>query len=830
MRVFPFLVSAICTAGLVYLFDTQLPVGNTKTPRLGYFLSPQQGFWQNAEKSDVTYNGNIKLQGLAGKVDVYIDDRLVPHVYAEQDNDAYYVQGYLHAKFRLWQMEFQTMAAGGRLCEILGPDRKPNDSTFIKVDRFFRRLGMVYGAEQTAQSVEQNNPEMKSAIDAYAKGVNAYIKSLKPEEIPFEYKLLDYKPEEWTPLKTYLFQMYMAYDLTGRGATTDLQMTNAKNHFGYEDFDKLFTNVKDSLDPIIPKGTAYKNPSINVKQPNDIGTAYLNVNNGDSSTASAPLVPNKSNGSNNWAVSGSKTKSGRPILCNDPHLGLNLPSLWYEIQITTPTHNTYGASFPGSPAVIIGFNDSIAWGVTNAGRDVIDYYDMKFKDASMQEYWYNGEWIKATTRKEIIKVKGKPDQVENIAMTVFGPVMYDKTFSNISSGGKNLAIRWTGLDGGSGLLAFYQLNRAHNYEEYLKAISNWNSTGQNFIFASKTGDIAIKQQAKFIARWKRQGDFIMPGTDSGYAWQGLIPIDENPMMKNPARGFVSSANQESTDPSYPYYLGAATNFPIYRGLIINRKLSGMSNITPLDMQRLQMDNYNVFAEMARPVLLKYINDSLLSSQQIKYIDMLRKWDLNSDVYSKGATVFNAIWDSVEVALWADDFAKSSLPMGWPDESTLLESLIRNNDYPFSDDISTPDKKETLQDAILKAVKKACASLAILEYQGNLEWAKFKDTKVVHLIKIDALSSLHLPIGGGRHIINATTEAHGPSWRMIVHLTDDIEAYGVYPGGQNGNPGSKYYDSFVNSWATGKYYRILFLKKEQAVAHPQIKWRLSFSNV
>lgn len=830
MRVFPFLLSALFTAGLVYLFDIQLPVGNTKTPRLGYFLSPQQGFWQNAESSDISYNGNIKLQGLAGKVDVYIDDRLVPHVYAEQDNDAYYVQGYLHAKFRLWQMDFQTIAAGGRLSEVLGPDKNLNDSAFLKIDRFFRRLGMVYGAEQTAQYVEQNNPDMKVAIDAYAKGVNAYIKSLKPEEIPFEYKLLNYKPEEWTPLKTYLFQMYMAYDLTGRGATTDLQMTNAKNHFGYEDFDKLFTNVKDSLDPIIPKGTAFKKPAINVKQPLDVSTAYLNENRGDTSTASAPLIPNKSNGSNNWAVSGAKTKSGRPILCNDPHLGLNLPSLWYEIQITTPTHNTYGASFPGSPAVIIGFNDSIAWGVTNAGRDVIDYYDMKFKDANMQEYWYNGEWIKATTRKEIIKVKGKPDQVENIAMTVFGPVMYDKSFSNINSGGKNLAIRWTGLDGGSGLLAFYLLNRAHNYDDYLKAISNWNSTGQNFIFASKTGDIAIKQQAKFIARWNRQGDFIMPGTDSSYAWQGLIPIDENPMMKNPARGFVSSANQEATDPSYPYYLGSASNFPIYRGLIINRKLSGMSNITPLDMQRLQMDNYNVFAEMARPILLKYINDSLLSSQQIKYVDMLRKWDLNSDVYAKGATVFNAIWDSVEVALWADDFAKSSLPMGWPDESTLLESLLRNENYPFSDDISTPDKKETLQDAILQGVKKACANLAVLENEGKLEWAKFKDTKVSHLLKIDALSSLHLPIGGGRHIINATTETHGPSWRMIVHLTDDIEAYGVYPGGQNGNPGSKYYDSFVNSWATGKYYRILFLKKEQAVAHPQIKWRLSFSNV
>ncbi len=829
MRIFPFLLSAICTAGLVYLFDIQLPVGSTKTPRLGYFLSPQQGFWQNAEPSDISYNGNIKLQGLSGKVNVYIDDRLVPHIYAEQDNDAYYVQGFLHAKFRLWQMEFQTIAAGGRLSEILGADRKPNDSVFLKVDRFFKRIGMVYGAEQTQQYVEQNNPEMKLAIESYAKGVNAYIKSLKPEEIPFEYKLLDYKPEEWSTLKTYLFQMYMAYDLTGRGATTDLQMTNAKNYFGYDEFDKLFSNIKDSLDPIIPKGTAYKSPKNSPKQPNNVDIAYLNTNKGDTSTASAPIVPHKENGSNNWAVAGSKTKSGRPILCNDPHLGLNLPSLWFEVQITTPTHSTYGASFPGSPAVIIGFNDSIAWGVTNAGRDVLDYYDMKFKDTSMQEYWYNGEWIKATTRKETIKIKGQPDLVENIAMTVFGPVMYDKTFKNNSTAGKNLAVRWTGLDGGSGLLAFYMLNRAHNYDDYLKAIANWKSTGQNFVFASKTGDIAIKQQAQFVARWKRQGDFIMPGTDSAYAWQGLIPIDENPMIKNPTRGFVSSANQEATDPSYPYYLGAATNFPLYRGVIINRKLTGMSNITPLDMQRMQMDNYNVFAEMARPVLLKYINDSLLSSEQIKYVDILRKWDLNSDVYSKGATVFNAIWDSVEVALWADDFAKSSLPMGWPDESTLLESLLRNGDYPFADDISTPDKKETVQDAVIQGVKKATKYLISLESRGLLEWAKFKDTKVSHLLKIDALSSLHLPIGGGKHIINATTDTHGPSWRMIVHLTDDIEAYGVYPGGQNGNPGSKYYDSFVNHWATGKYYRILFLKKEQAETHAQIKWKMTFTN-
>ncbi len=822
MRIVPFLLSAVCTAGLVVLFNTQLPVGGSKTPRLGYFLSPQHGFWQNAEPLNASFNNNIKLEGLEGKVDVYMDDRLVPHIYADHDNDAYYVQGYLHAKFRLWQMEFQTYVAGGRLSEIVGPDR-------IKTDQFFRRLGMVYGAEQTQQFVEKNNPEMRDAIDHYAKGVNAYISSLKPEQIPFEYKLLDYKPEAWTPLKTYLFQMFMSYDLTARGATTDLQMSNAKNHFGYADFDKLFTNLQDSLDPIIPAGTIYSKPSIIPKAPGDMDLAYLN-NAGGTSTATAPMVPNKNNGSNNWAVSGTKTKSGRPILSNDPHLGLNLPSLWYEVQITTPTHSTYGASFPGSPAVIIGFNDSIAWGVTNAGRDVIDYYDMKFRDSTLNEYWYNGAWVKAGQRKEVIKVRGAKDQVENIAMTNFGPVMYDKAFKNSSTEGKYLALRWTAHDAGSGLMAFYMLNRARNYDDYLKAISNWKSTGQNFVFASKTGDIAIKQQAAFVARWKRQGDFIQPGVDSTYAWQGMIPGDENPMIKNPARGFVSSANQQSTDATYPYYLGAAGNFPIYRGIIINRKLNAMSNITAEDMQHLQMDNYNVFAEMARPVLLKYINESALNSEEKKYVDLMKNWNLKTDVHEKGATAFHVIWDSVETAMWSDEFAASKLALGWPDESTLLESLINDSAYKFADNVNTPNKKETIADAVMEGVQKGAKYLASVDADGKLEWSAFKDTKVQHLLKIPALSSLHLPIGGGRHIINATTEAHGPSWRMIVHLTDAIEAYGVYPGGQSGNPGSKYYDSFVNSWATGKYYRILFMSRQDAPANKQVKWLMTFTQL
>jgi penicillin amidase len=420
MRILPFLVSATVTAGLVFTLNIQLKLGGTKAPRLGYFLSPQHGFWKNAEKVNTNFDATILANDLKGDVDVYMDDRLVPHIYADNDEDAYYVQGYLHAKYRLWQMDFQTRVAAGRLSEIAGADK-------LSIDRFFRRLGMVYGAEQTEAYINEKNPVMKATVDAYTAGVNAYLKQLAPEDLPFEYKLMNFEPESWSPKKTYLFLMFMSYDLTGRSASADLQLTNTRDYLGYDLFDQLYTNQQDSLDPIIPIGTTYAEPSIVPIKPLESDMVYLKKTQqvDIAKMVETPEAPDPNNGSNNWAVGGSMTKSGKPILASDPHLGLNLPSLWYEVQITTPTHSTYGASFPGSPAVIIGFNDSLAWGVTNAGRDVLDYYELKFQDTTQNEYWYTGAWKSMTKRVEVINVKDSADVIENISMSHWGPVMFD---------------------------------------------------------------------------------------------------------------------------------------------------------------------------------------------------------------------------------------------------------------------------------------------------------------------------------------------------------------------------------------------------------------------
>jgi penicillin amidase len=403
--------------------------------------------------------------------------------------------------------------------------------------------------------------------------------------------------------------------------------------------------------------------------------------------------------------------------------------------------------------------------------------------------------------------------------------MYDKTYNGNRTGdGKYYAVRWKAHDAGNELKVFNALDKAKNYDDYYKAIQYMHTPGQNFVFASKSGDIAIVAQGEFPAKWKRQGEFIMPGTDSSYMWQANIPFIENPYDVNPARGFVSSANQAPADTTYPYFLGG--DFPIYRGLIINRYLSQMNNITPENMMKMQNDNFNVFAEMAMPVFLKNMDESNLTNEEKKYWDQLKSWNLRNDANEAGATIFSITWESFEEAVWGDEYGMSKLKMIRPDESTLIEAILRDSSFRFIDNIKT-EKTETLAEVVTAAFKNAVPRLKDVESEGTLTWAKYKDTRINHLLSLLPFSRLHIPIGGGKNIINATKTDHGPSWRMVVHLTSKTEAYGIYPGGQSGNPGSRYYDNFINDWAAGKYYTLWVMEPGDS-KDEKIKWKMNFN--
>ena len=814
MRIIPFIASALVTSGLVVVLNSKLVL----TAPLGKLLSPQHGIWQNAEATNIDYSADLKFPQLSGKVNVYLDDRLVPHIFAEQENDAYFVQGYLHARFRLWQMEFQTHAAAGRLSEILGG----KDPRILDVDRMMRRLGMVYAAERSLLEMEKDETTRK-ACDAYTSGVNAYIETLTESKLPLEYKLLGYAPEKWSNLKTALFLKYMSLDLAGHD--DDFEMTNAKSFFSGEDFEKLYPAIQDSLDPIIPRGTTFAAQKMQPKAPSTADSLYFKINQVPVTEAQKP---DRENGSNNWAVSGKKTKSGAPILCNDPHLGLNLPSLWYELQISTPGFNAYGASFPGAPGVIIGFNDSCAFGFTNGGRDVRDYYEVKFKDDSRKQYFFNGDWRETKFRIDTIKIKDKKDFIDSVAYVQLGndwcPVMYDKSYSGgRHNNDKYYAVRWKAHDVSNELKIFNMLNHAKNYSDYQAAVVNLHTPGQNCAFACKNGDIAIRTQGEWPAKWKGQGDFVMPGTDTSYLWQGMIPQDEVPFQYNPERGFISSANQKPVDETYPYYLGR--NYPLYRGITINRRLSAMNDITVDDMKALQTDNYNMLAQMILPVMLKHLKESELNAEEKKYADFLKSWDLRNDVGSKGATVFEILWKNFQDTVYEDEYAKAPKLTILPFESTLVEGLLKDSSYKYLDNISTP-QKETLADDVMAAFKKSALELNKASANGRLDWDKYKATMIRHLLRIPQLSRLNLPIGGGTHNINAAKDVHGPSWRMIVQLSAQTEAWGIYPGGQNGNPGSKYYDTFVDQWAAGKYY-LLWMMTRGEEKDQRVKWVMNF---
>jgi penicillin amidase len=811
MRIIPLVISTIITLALVFALNKRWG----SVPAIGKFLSPQQGFWQNAEDADGNRDENLSFEDLKGKVSVYLDDRLVPHVFAEYDEDAYFVQGYLHAKYRLFQMELQTFAAAGRISEHLG-----NDPRFINFDREQRRSGMVYGAENALKAFE-SDPVSKKVCDAYTAGVNAYIKSLRESSLPVEYKLLGFRPEPWSNLKIALFLKQMSKTLAGYD--NDLENTLSKPALGFEDLMQLSKQVPDSLVPIIPKGTVFDPPAIIPVKPANADSLYFEKK--DTANITEYSKPNPINGSNNWVVSGKKTKSGAPILCNDPHLELTFPSVWYEMQITTPNVNVYGVTFPGSPNVIIGFNDNIAWGVTNAQRDVRDYYEIQFKDESRNEYMYNGNWTPADPKIDTIKVKGGADVYDTIAFTVFGPVIYDESFSKELSNNKAIALRWTAHDISNEGLTFYKLNRAKNYDDYLEAIKTYQTPGQNFVFASKQGDIAIWQQGKFPARWYGQGMYLMPGIDSSYQWQGFIPQNENPHAHLDS-GFLESANQRPVDSTYPYFIPG--NYITPRGISIARNLSKMEGITIDDMKALQNNYYSVFAEGARNMLLKYVKEDALDDDGKKYLDMMRSWDLNTTPNSTATTVYQTWFDSLEVNIWRDEWSKDSLAMPFPAEQILLEWINKDSAFRYVDNINTP-QKETIYDAVTQALQKATPQLKKEEAAGTLQWTKHKDPTIYHLLK-DAVMPFarKIPVGGWSNVINAVTHSHGPSWRMIVQLSDPLEAYGVYPGGQNGSPSSKYYDNFVDTWASGKYYR-LWLMKETESKDNRIIATLTFTN-
>lgn len=802
MKLIKFVVYLLIAVGLTYTFNR--PLG--ALPALGKLFSPFEGFWQNG----ITRNSadDLQLDGVKDEVTVIFDDNHVPHVFAKNDEDLYFAQGYLVAQDRLWQMEFYTLAAAGRLSEVVG-------ERALELDRYSRRLGMAETAKKISASIPTNSIQSQ-ILNAYSAGVNAYLKKISYKDLPVEYKIIGYQPEEWSPYKTILMLMNMRNVLNG--GSDDFRMSNALAKYGADVVKDLFPDYPIVESPIIPVGTKWDFtpvpvppvPSEIAAKPADKDALAYNV------ASPAPEI-----GSNNWAVSGSKSATGLPILANDPHLQLTLPSIWYQMQLCTPTMNVYGACLPGTPGVTIGFNKDVAWGVTNVGSDVMDFYQIKFKDKNKKEYWYNGAWKPVTMQIEEFKIKGKTEPLKDtVYYTHHGPILYNNASKNNFSQNVPVghAMKWVGHDvGTTDLMVFYYLNRAKNYNDYRKALTYYIAPAQNFVFADNENDIAITPNGKLPLKWKEQGKFILDGSNPAHDWQGWIPVEQNPTVKNPPRGFVSSANQFSTDPTYPYYLGWKFA-PSERGIRINERLEAMQKATIDSLRSVQNDNFNVEARRLLPDLMK-IMDTDPSNKNDEAYQILVKWNMKNDPNEIGATIFERWIKELRYWIWEDDFATKDTDalMAYPTKDRTWDMIRNQPDAKWFDNLNTKDKVETVQDIVKGSFKATVDSLKAKLGPIDTEkwaWTKVKSTDINHLGRLPGFGRQDIPNGGGAGIVNATTETHGPSWRMVVQLDKAWpKAYGLYPGGQSGNPGSVYYDNMVDKWAKGELNELLFMKNQ-----------------
>jgi penicillin amidase len=779
------LILLAVSGGLFFALNTKFG----QLPPLGAFLNPFSGFWQNNAQLD-DFPETLSLDGLRDSVTVAWDKRAVPHIFAQNLHDLYFAQGYLTARHRLWQMEFQTHAAAGRLSEIVGAQA-------IEFDRFRRRIGMPLAAER-AEKHMLSNPETALAITAYADGVNAWIDQLDNARLPVEYKLLDYTPERWSTYKTALFISYFAYTLTFRN--NDADMTRIRSALGDTLFQQLYPTLPPLAEPIVPSGTHSTPRTTPLPSATEATRSPLGTSQDDE-----PYIF----GSNNWAVSGNLTASGKPILCNDPHLALNLPSIWYETQLVCPPErlNVYGVSAPGVPSVLIGFNENIAWGVTNGTSDAIDWLAIDFTGDGYKTYRYNGGIRQTTTRVETINVRGAASVIDSIIETHAGNVCYrDNETPFDESVPKNTAILWTAHRAGNELLTFLKLARAKNYDEYVNALSSYNSPAQNFVFACNNGDIAIWHNGLFPKRQKYQGAFILNGRDSLDGWREFISRPELPHVKNPSRGFVSSANQQAVDDAYPYYLGW-DYAPFERSSRINARLAELAStkkITADDMMSLQTDALNPLAQLILPTLLKTLDTTSLSGDSRKAFDELARWNYRHQPDAIAPTIFERWWSNLQRALW-----EKTLPHSAPYPSrNVTAAAILTQDSASRSFFSTAQLSVSIQQSFASAVDTLVARYGSL--RDTWAWKETRKTTVQHLARLAPFSREKLHTSGNYNCVNATGTTSGPSWRMVVELGDTVKAWGIYPGGQSGDAGSRFYDQMVGDWIDGKYHRLLFL--------------------
>lgn len=788
-------------------------------PPLGSFLDPWNGVWALARARELPTSSVGTIPGLAGPVEVIYDDRSVPHIFATTLEDAFRAQGFVVARDRLFQLELQTRATAGRLSEWLGP-------SVLEVDREQRRLDLAASAERAWAALDSAD-EATRAARAYADGVNGWIDQMPRAALPLEYRLLGVqRPMRWEPqCSAYMFRR-MGYTLAY--STQEWSRERVVALVGREAADALFPVHAPIQEPIQPGRGPY--PRFDFRRlpaPKGDGGGWR-ATEGDNrrrsvSSPSIALRPLPSPeldagdavGSNNWAVSPRRSATGHALLAGDPHLDLTLPSIWYEVHLVVPEQlDVYGVAIPGLPGVAIGFNRDVAWSFTNTGNDVLDYYVETVDDsAGPSHYLLDGQWRPVEQRVErYFGPGGGLLRADTLYRTHRGPLTR-------RDDGRWVSLRWLVLEEGFPA-AFLRMIRARSADDWLDAMATYRVPAQNGIVADRGGTIAIRSTGAFPLRpGAGAGHTPRDGSKSASDWTGFWQLGRLPVGRNPAQGYVASANQQPKDPAGdPGYLDGDWVAP-WRAIQINRLLRADSDVTVDEMREFQTNPGSARADLFVPELLAAARaaDARVGTNGDadgalgRAIALLAEWDRRYTKDNERAILFELAMRELTTRLWdeleAEGSDGTSRRVATPGEAVLL-GLLRDPGSPWWDDRRTAGVVETRDMIVAVSVRTALAR-AQEQYgdpsAGGWRWDRVHHANVFHLLRIPVFSALDLPIQGGPNTLNPSSGrgTHGASWRMVVELGAEVRAWGTYPGGQSGNPLSRRYDDRLNRWVNGE---------------------------
>ncbi|HET6653427.1 MAG TPA: penicillin acylase family protein [Nocardioides sp.] len=789
-------------------------------------------------------DGEISVPGLNGEVEVVRDAQGIPQVYAGTSHDLFYAQGFVQAQDRFYEMDVRRHVTAGRLSEMLGEDA-------LDTDKFIRTMGWRRVAEEELSMLE---PETLSYLEAFSDGVNAYIEGHTPSEMSLEYSALalnglDYTVEEWTPADSVAWLKAMAWDLRSNMEDEVTRAIMAGRH-SEADIAELFPPYPyDRHRPIVEQGAVVD--GVYEQGAEQGGTRRPSRPPFDDSVVAAledlkagidamPELMGHGDGigSNGWVVDGEHSTTGQPILANDPHLGISVPGIWYQMglhctEVTAECpFDVTGFTFAGLPGVIIGHNRDVAWGFTNLGPDVVDLYLEKIEG---QRYEYDGRTRRLDLRDETIEVLGRDEPFTfTVRSTRHGPLLSDVS-AELSTVGANsptgedapergngygVAISWTALQPSNTADAIFGIDTASSWDDFRAAAADFAAPSQNMVYADREGHIGYQAPGLIpIRKSGNTGDYPAEGWLPSDDWTGkYVPFDALPSVLDPDDGFVATANQAVTGPAYPYFLGDSWAYG-YRSQRIVELLERKEKLSVADMEALQLDDRNGFA----PTMVPYLLDVLMPSEYLGAGQrLLLGWDYEQDADSAAAAYFNAVWDKTLELTFHDDLREAVWPDGGGRWFEVMRTLLADPTSHWWDDVETEGVVETRDDILAGAMAAARDDLVRRQSRRAVDWTWGHHHRLNLENETVGQSPVRLvqwlfnrggyEVGGGGEIVNATkwdaaTDSFevtaAPSMRMVVSMADLDDSRWVNLTGVSGHAFNDHYVDQTELWAEGR---------------------------